>query len=263
MSPLGDNHMAFEMPKVPQGSGKHPIALVAISANNLTASSVFYSKLFGWELQPLSAELTAFIPPAGPTGAFRANIPSGFPGMVPYIAVPDVDAMLKRVVAADAMIEKPSWSVPMVGKLARFKDTSGTIYGLTDSVPPGEMPRIPMPVGANPKPSPGAICHLEMYAADGTASARFFGELFDWGTLATMPQYMAFDPGAGVGGIFQSHTPSLPAVAYIYTTEVDAKLAEIERAGGKPMGKPMRMPGAGCFGYFKDPSDTTMGLSGP
>jgi predicted enzyme related to lactoylglutathione lyase len=101
-----------------------------------------------------------------------------------------------------------------------------------------------------------------MYSADGAASARFFGELFGWGGLATMPQYMAFDPGAGVAGIFQSHTPSMPAVAYIYSPDVGAKLAEIETGGGKQMGEPMRIPGAGCFGYFKDPSGTRMGLIG-
>src|SRR2546423_13211205 len=90
-----------------------------------------------------------------------------------------------------------------------------------------------MPVGSNPTPPAGAICHLEKYAADGAAAARFFGELFGWGTLPTMPQYVAFDPGAGPGGGFQSHTPSMPAVAYIYTGGVQAKLAGIEAAGGK------------------------------
>src|SRR5207248_1860493 len=104
---------------------------------------------------------------------------------------------------------------------------------------------------------------LEMYAADGAAAARFFGELFGWGTLATMPQYLAFDTGSGVGGIFQSHTPSMPALAYLYTTDVAAKLTEIEQSGGKRMGEPMRMPGVGCFGYFQDPSQTSMGLIGP
>jgi hypothetical protein len=43
-----------------------------------------------------------------------------------------------------------------------------------------------------------AICQIEMYAADGVAVARCCGELFVWGTLPTMPQYMSFDPGAGV-----------------------------------------------------------------
>ena len=78
-----------------------------------------------------------------------------------------------------------------------------------------------------------------------------------------MPQYLAFDPGAGIGGVFQSHTPSLPAVAYIYVTDVAAKLAEIDAAGGKRMCEPMAMPGLGCFGYFTDPSGTSMGLIGP
>ena len=76
-------------------------------------------------------------------------------------------------------------------------------------------------------------------------------------------ELVSVDPGAGVGGIFQSHTPALPALAYLYATDVGAKLAEIEAAGGKRLGDPIRMPGAGCFGYFTDPSDTSMGLIGP
>jgi predicted enzyme related to lactoylglutathione lyase len=255
--------MSFELPNVPVGTGEHPITLVVISANQLGASSEFYSKLFGWELHKLSAELTAFVAPAGPAGALRSNVPSGFPGMVAYIAVSDVEAMLARIVAAGGAIEKPSWTVPMVGKLARFKDQCGTIYGLTGSAPPGQTPRMPMPFGSNPKPPDGAICSLEMYAADGAAAARFFGELFGWGSVASMPQYTAFDPGAGVGGVIQSHTPSLPALAYIYTSDVKVKLAEIESAGGKRLGEPMALPGVGCFGYFQDPSHTSMGLIGP
>lgn len=254
--------MGFEMPKVPEGSGKHPIPLVVVSANDLAASTAFYSKLFGWQTYPMSAELTAVVAPAGPTVSLRSNMPDGFPGMVPYLSVADVEAALERVVAAGGSIERAPWNVPMVGKLARFKDLSGTIYGLTDTSVPGDIPRMAMPIGSNPRPPAGAICHLEMYAADGAAAARFFGELFGWGTLATMPQYMAFDPGAGVAGIFQSHTPTLPAVAYIYAPDVGAKLAEIETEGGKRMAEPMRIPGAGCFGYFKDPSGTSMGLIG-
>ena len=255
--------MGIEMPAVPKGSGEHPIALVVVSANAAAASRAFYAKVFGWQLHQMSAELTGFVAPAGPSGALRSNVPAGYPGIVPYIAVPDVDAMLTRVVAAGGTIEKPSWKVPMVGTLALFRDPAGTIYGLTGSALPGGMPHMPMPLGSNPKPPAGAICSVEMYAADGSGAAQFFGAVFGWGTVATMPQYMAFDAGAGPGGVFQSHTPSLPAVAYIFTTDVEAKLAEIKEAGGKRLGEPMRMPGAGCFGYFADPSHTSMGLIGP
>jgi predicted enzyme related to lactoylglutathione lyase len=254
--------MSLEMPQAPLGSGQHPVALVVISANNPSASSAFYSGLFGWQLQRMSPELTSALLPAGPMVALRANVPAGFPGVVPYIGVPDVEAMLGCLMGKGGTVERATWSLPMIGKLARFKDPSGTIYGLTDAVSPGGAPRIPAPFGSNPKPPAGALCALEMYSTDGTA-ARFFGDLFGWGTLATMPQYTAFDAGAGVGGVFQAHTPSLPALAYIYVADVAAKLAEIEAAGGKRLGEPMRMPGYGCFGYFQDPSATSMGLIGP
>src|SRR5262245_34876790 len=201
--------MGIELPKVPAGNGKHPITLVVISANNLAASGAFYAKLFGWQVHPMSAELAGIVAPAGPTAALRSNIPAGFPGMVPFIGVPDVNAMLTKLVAAGATIERAPLVVPMVGKMARFKDPAGTIYGLTDGATPGGQPSIPMPIGSNPKPPAGAICHIEMYAADGDAANRFFGKMFGWGMLATMPQYMAFDPGAGVGGIFASHTRAL------------------------------------------------------
>ena len=255
--------MSSELPSVPEGSGKFPITLVVISANDLAASSAFYAKVFGWQVAPMSAELAGVVTPAGPTVALRSNIPAGFPAMVPFIGVPNVDAMLERVVSHGGAMEKATWKVPMVGNLARFKDPSGTIYGLTDSMSPAPLPRIPMPLGSNPKPPAGSICSLEMHATNGAAAGRFFGELFGWGSLETMPGYTAFDPGASVGGVFQTHTPSTPALAYVFATDVAEKLAEIEAAGGKRLGDPMSMPGFGCFGYFKDPSDTNMGLIGP
>ncbi len=255
--------MSVGMPMVPAGDGTHPIPLVVISANNMAGSSAFYATVFGWQTHPLSSELTAVVTPAGPSVSLRSGTPVGFPGVVPFISVPDVNAALARVVAAGATVERASWTVPMVGTLARFADASGTIYGLAAAIAPGAMPHVPMPLGSNPRPPVGSICSLEMYAADGARAATFFSELFGWSTLPTMPQYVAFDPGAGIGGVFQSHTPALPAVAYIYVADVGATIAAIEAAGGKRQGDPMPVPGMGCFGYFTDPSGTSMGLIGP
>ncbi len=254
--------MGFEPPQVPAGSGAHPIVLVAISANELEKSGAFYSSLFGWQLQPMSAELAGFFAASGPAGALRSNVPEGSPGVVPYIGVDDVEAMLERAVSAGGTVERATWVLPGVGKLARFRDPSGTIYGLTSDPAPTGSPRIPMPIGSNPRPPDGTICHLEMYAVDGDVTARFFGELFGWGSIPTMPQYVAFDPGSCIGGIFQSHTPGTPAMAYVYAADVGKKLDQIETAGGRKMGEPFRMPGAGTFAYFRDPSGTSMGLIG-
>lgn len=255
--------MAGEQPDIPAGTGAHPILMVVLSAGDLTAAAAFYARLFGWQALPMTPEVTAMVAPGGPTITLRANLPGGFQGMVPFIRVPDVKAALAKLVEAGGAIERAPWSMPMVGTLARFRDPSGTVYGLMDGPPATATPRVPMPLGANPRPAAGTICHLEMYAADGAAAGEFFGTQFGWGSRPTMPQYEAFDPGAGVGGIFQSHTPATPAMAYVYVADVHATLDAIDAAGGRRNGEAMPIPGMGCFGYFKDPSGTSMGLIGP
>jgi predicted enzyme related to lactoylglutathione lyase len=250
------------LPDLPVGTGQHPIVLVVITANRLDESMAFYSSLFGWHVQPLSDEVAAVITPDGPSAALRANRPEGFPGIVPHLRVADVPAALEKAAAAGATIDRATWSMVGFGQLARFKDASGTLWGLTDSPAGIPVPPIPMPFGENPRPAPGSICSLEMYAADGAAAGAWFGAHFGFGSAATMPPYVAFDPGAGIGGVFQSHTPALPAVAYIHMPDVAATLTAIEAAGGKRMGDPMAVPGLATFGYFSDPSGTSMGVIG-
>lgn len=251
------------MPRVPVGSGTSPIILVVISANDLESSAEFYSKVFGWQTRTLAAGLCAAMPSAPPSVALRAGSAEGFPDMVPFVRVPDVDAALKRVVALGGLIERAPWTVPMLGKLARFRDPAGTIYGVTSGIPASELPRVPMPISGNPKPAPGSVCHIEMYASDRNATGDFLLELFGWGSVETMSQYSAFDPGAGIGGILQSHTPAAPALAYIYVDDVLKKLEEIVASGGRKRAEPMKVPGMATFGYFTDPSGSSMGLIGP
>jgi predicted enzyme related to lactoylglutathione lyase len=250
-----------ELAEVPAGSGKHPILMVAIAAGDLAASVAFYRHVFGWQTHAVTPEITVALAGGGPVVSLRANSPAGFPGMVPFIRVPDIDAALADVAAAGGALERAPWSVPMGGTLARFTDPSGTIYGLTNAMAAGDLPRI-RPFTADQPPATASICAIEMYAADGAAAARFFRDLFGWGSLETMPQYMSFDPGAGIGGVFQSHTPANPAVAYISMPDVRATIDRIAAAGGRPMGEPMAVPGLATFGYFADPSGTMMGLIG-
>src|SRR5207244_9087149 len=106
------------MPKVPRGSGEHPIALVVVSAKDLAAASEFYSQLFGWQVHPMSAELAGAGAPAGPTAALRSNVPPGSPRVVPSIAVPDVDAVLARGVAAGGTGGPAAPRVPPAGQPA-------------------------------------------------------------------------------------------------------------------------------------------------
>ncbi|MCE2902474.1 MAG: hypothetical protein ACK6DP_18675 [Gemmatimonas sp.] len=77
-----------------------------------------------------------------------------------------------------------------------------------------------------------------------------------------MPQSLMFDPGAGIGGVFQSHTPATRGLAYVYADDVAATLTAIEAHGGQRLSEPMAVPGMATFGYFTDPSGTAMRLLG-
>lgn len=255
--------MSAPMPQVPSGSGKHPIGMIAIAANRLAESADFYSQIFGWQTFKISDELVSAKTPAGPAVSLRANTAAGFPGVVPFIRVDDVDVALQQVGAAAGAVERAPWVVPMVGKLARFKDACGTIYGLMAPTAPTVMPPLPPPFGNAAKPPVGAVCSLEMFAEKGQTASQFFGGQFGWGCAETMPRYVMFDPGAGIGGVFQSHTPTLTALGYVYVADVAATLKEIDAAGGRRTAEPMSVPGLCTFGYFKDPSGTDMGLMGP
>ena len=74
---------------------------------------------------------------------------------------------------------------------------------------------------------------------------------------------MAFVVGCGIGGVVQLQARGLSAVAYLSIADVASTLRAIEAAGGARQGDPMAMPGTGTFGYFTDPSSTTIGLIGP
>ena len=248
----------MELPQIPAGSGAHPVSLVSISSG----AAEFYTNLFGWKLTSVGEGWSLAATPAGPQVVLDSATPDDFPTAVPFIEVPSIAATLEQVTNARGEVEREPWSVESIGELARFRDPAGTLYGLRTSATKTEHPHLPIPLGPNPRPAAGAICSLEMYVRDAAKASSFFGEIFEWGTTETMPSYLAFDPGAGIGGVFQSHTPSAPAMAYIAASDVPKKIEEIEAAGGERCGDPMEMPGMAWFGYFKDAAGTTLGLMG-
>jgi predicted enzyme related to lactoylglutathione lyase len=254
--------MGAQLPPVPAGDGQHPVIMVAIAANDLAASTAFYRTVFGWPLMSISPEIATAGLPAGPVVTLRASTPAGFQGVVPFVSMRDVNAAMEAAVSGGGAIERAPWQAPMMGTLARITDPAGTVYGLTSAVSATPQPHTPAPFGDAPRPPANTICSLEMHAGNLDVAAQFLGTQFGWGTLPTMPQYLMFDAGAGIGGVVQSHTPANRGLAYIFVRDVSATLTAIDAAGGKRMGEPMALPGMATFGYFTDPSGTAMGLIG-
>jgi uncharacterized protein len=256
------------MPQVQPGDGSHPLCWLEIQAKDIEASRKFYGELFGWTFQEFEAMpgYVMYTPPAGLPGALSAlpeSLANAQQTTTPYILTADIDAELAALEARGLKITQPKTPVFDWGFVAMFEDGAGTTYGLSTMSMQQPIPHLPPDFGSATKPPAGTLWSIELYGGDLDQAKALFGEHFGWGTLGTMPQYMMFDPGAGIGGVFQGHTAVAKSLPYIWVDDVRAKIAEIVAAGGRSLGEPASMPGMGTFGYFVDPNGVGMGLFGP
>lgn len=253
------------MPQVAPGNGSHPFCWMDIQAKDMQAAQKFYGELFGWSFQSFGGDDYAmYMPPAGLMGALTAK-PEDLEakqGCTPYLYTADFEGDVAALRAAGAQFTQEPNNVSGAN-VAVFLDAAGTQYGLIDTAPQLPIPHLPPLFGSPEHPPVGTLWSLELYGGDFEKARALFGERFGWGLLDTMPQYMMFDPGAGIGGVFQGHTAVIPALPYIWVDDVRAKLGEIVAAGGKQVGEPASMPGMGTFGYFTDPNGVSVGLIGP
>lgn len=97
----------------------------------------FYKKTIGWTFQPTPMEdgATYWVAYAGSemtAGIFPTNRPDfeGVPeGWMAYLAVDDVDARVKKAVAAGAQLMRPIFDVPNVGRIAILTEPGGAGIG--------------------------------------------------------------------------------------------------------------------------------------
>jgi predicted enzyme related to lactoylglutathione lyase len=97
----------------------------------------FYGETIGWTFQPMPTPdgatywlaITDGIPVAGifPTNRPEyKNVPEAW---MSYLAVDDVDARVKKAVAAGAKLMKPIFDIPDVGRLAILTEPGGAGVG--------------------------------------------------------------------------------------------------------------------------------------
>lgn len=108
------------------------------------------------------------------------------------------------------------------------------------------------------------IVHIEISTGDREASGKFYADLFGW-KVEQIPDmhYATFETGEGVGGGFNPVSDTNPAgtiVVYVGCDDLDAKLAEAVKLGGKSLVPPSEIPGMGWFAIFSDPFGNKIGL---
>ncbi len=109
------------------------------------------------------------------------------------------------------------------------------------------------------------IVHFEMMGEDGEALKEFYSKTMGWKIDSSNPMnYGVVDTGAGEGslggGVGASQDGSSSVTVYVGVPDLDAKLKEIEAAGGKTTMPPMEIPDMVTFAQFEDPAGNVIGL---
>jgi predicted enzyme related to lactoylglutathione lyase len=120
------------------------------------------------------------------------------------------------------------------------------------------------------------VVHFEMPYDDSARMARFYGVAFGWHmqTLgAEMGHYVTAtttgtDPGGAIrpgsinGGFFARAAgwPALYPSIVIAVDDIQDAIAQVTKAGGKVLDKPMDIPGIGRYVSFTDTEDNRVGM---
>jgi len=96
----------------------------------------FYSKLFGWTLEPASIPGTDYtlVKYGGEQMGGMMNIPPAAKGMPPcwgvYVTVDDVDATAKLAVEMGGKVCMPPQDIPQVGRFCVLQDPQGAMINV-------------------------------------------------------------------------------------------------------------------------------------
>lgn len=101
-----------------------------------------------------------------------------------------------------------------------------------------------------------AIDYIEFTVTDIAAAKQFYGEAFGWKFTDYGPDYAGIqkDGGGEVGGLRQdSSVQTGGPLVVLYSSDLEASLAQVRKAGGTITKPPFEFPGGRRF-HFTDPS---------
>ena len=111
--------------------------------NDVESAKAFYAAAMGWtyEGMPMPDGKTYWVIKLGEQrigGVFALECPEGktIPDFwLPYIAVDDVDASVKKALAKGARLMKPIFDVPNIGRMAMLSEPGGASVAWMKPIP--------------------------------------------------------------------------------------------------------------------------------
>jgi predicted enzyme related to lactoylglutathione lyase len=107
------------------------------------------------------------------------------------------------------------------------------------------------------------IVHIEFKSANFARTSEFYAQLFDWKMEQNASSsYMKLSGAdAPSGGWVRADLVQAPGpVAYLAVDDLESKLDEVERAGGRVLVRNLPFAGGGEIGLFADPDGNVLGL---
>jgi len=112
----------------------NPVVHWELMSKDPAKVSDFYAKLFGWKIQhmpEMDYRLVEAVEGGIGGGIFKPDREGPWPGnMTLYVAVDDLAAYRKKIVAAGGKIHVEDQEVPGMGRLCLFADPEGRMMGL-------------------------------------------------------------------------------------------------------------------------------------
>jgi predicted enzyme related to lactoylglutathione lyase len=109
------------------------------------------------------------------------------------------------------------------------------------------------------------INYVEFHAKDLPATKAFFQSAFGWSFVDYGPEYTSFSDQGVDGGFFQSDLASSSekgaALVILYSNQLEATLAKVEKAGGSIVKPIYSFPGGRRF-HFTEPSGNEFAVWG-
>ena len=214
------------------------------------AAQDFYGPVIGWTFSRMQgrpeSDYRSFDAPDGEGVGGVMRTPDHAKGMpatwLVYFGVSDVDSMTDKARALGARVEIEPTDIPDVGRFSFLSDPQGARFYLMRGIGDGNSPAFaPM--------RPGHCSWNELVTSDQTAALDFYGQLFGWRKMGSMPMegmgdYTFIGQDDDMIGAMMDMPDKAPCWNFAFTVpDVDAVRAAVESGGGTVVYGPMELPG--------------------
>jgi predicted enzyme related to lactoylglutathione lyase len=236
------------------------------------ASKTFYEEVIGWNVQPpRPGDAMNYREIETGHGAVGGVLPltdamcenGARPTWLFYLGVNDVDATVKKVLAAGGRVLMDPFDVPEVGRIAMIADPQGIpLYVMRGSS--NEESKAFEPTGM------GKCNWNELSTPDVAGAHAFYAKVFGFTFPDKMPMphggdYTFVAAGNVTFGGTMAQPPGAPPgwTFYFRAPDIEAAAAKIVKAGGKVHAGPMDVPGGDQVVVASDPHGVAFGVSAP